>query len=62
MRGGGDSLVPKFQKGRGLTRSQFVEGGDFQRDCSFYIKNKLISEMFNVIKSLNLNWEILSKI
>ena len=32
----------------------------FQEGCSFFIKNKLKSEIFNdIIK--NLNWEILTK-
>ena len=65
--------------GGDLTGSNFLEegcwekGGDlFQGDCSFYIKNKLKSEIFNNKKSLyttmflsvitkNLNWEILTK-
>ena len=64
-----------------LTGTQFLEGvnlergGDFfQRGggCSFYVKNKLKSEIFNNKKSLqaqvffsvipkNLKWEILTK-
>ena len=60
------SLWPNIQKGEwDLARSQFQEGvwggrgggcwgkgGDcFQGDCSFYIKNKLKSEIFNNKKS-----------
>ena len=59
--GWGLSLRPKFQKkGGGLTGSQFLErvggkeGGDFFQGaggsgvgCSFYIKNKLKSQVFN---------------
>ena len=48
------SLLPNIQKEGGLTRSQFLEGdcwereGDFfQGGCSFYLKNKLKSEIFN---------------
>ena len=62
-----------------MTGSQFLEGGCwerggdfFQEGCSFYIKNKLKSQIFNDKKSLsakmffsvatkNLNWEILTK-
>ena len=50
-------LQPNFQKGGGggsLTGSQFLDGccwergGDiFLGDCSFYIRNKLKSEIFN---------------
>ena len=60
--GGELSLQQNFQKRR-VT---------FQGSCSFYIKNKLQSEIFNDKKSLetkmffsiltkNLNWEILTK-
>ena len=50
-KGGGGvlSLWPNFQKKGSLAGSQFLEGGDFfQRGggCSFYIKNKLKSEIF----------------
>ena len=77
---GGLKLLPNFQnRGGGLTGSQFLEGdcwnirGDFFReDFSFYIKNKLKSEIFDYKKGLytkmffsvitkNLNWEILTK-
>ena len=67
----------KFSKRRGLTGSQRVVAGKdrgdfFQGGCSFYIKNKLKSEIFNDKKGLltklflplitkNLNWEILTK-
>ena len=44
----------KFSKSGGLTGCQFLEGGCwekagyfFQGGCSFYIKNKLKSEIFN---------------
>ena len=57
--------------GRGLTGSQFLEGVCwerrgwlFQGSCSFYVKNKLKSEIFYDKRSLytkNLNWEILTK-
>ena len=70
-----------FKKG-GLKGSQFLEGrcwkrgGNFfelggGRDCSFYIKNKLKSEILNDKKNYkpkclsaitkNLNWQILIK-
>ena len=49
----------KFSKKEGLTGSQFLEvgcwerGGDFfQGGCSIYIKNELKSEIFNDKKSL----------
>ena len=54
--GEGLSLLPNFQKGGGsLTGSQFLEGGCWERGgvtffmegCSFYIKSKLKSEIFN---------------
>ena len=54
MRGGGIEPPTKFSKRGGLAGSQFLEwgcwegGGDlFQGACSFYIKNKLIFEIFN---------------
>ena len=69
-------LRPIFQKG-GSAGSQLFEGGCWERGgeflrCSFYIKNKLKSGIFNDKKSLsgkmffsvktkNLNWEILTK-
>ena len=52
------SLQPNFEKGGGgLTGSKFLERGllgkrglaFFLGDCSFYIKNKLKSEIFNKI-------------
>ena len=79
---GGLSLWPNFQKvGGGFHRILIFRGGllgkrrvTFFREggCSFYIKNKLKSEIFNKKKSLqtkmffsvitkNLNWEILTK-
>ena len=47
----------KFSKRRGLTGSQRVVAGKdrgdfFQGGCSFYIKNKLKSEIFNDKKGL----------
>ena len=70
---------PHFQKG-GLTGPQFLEEGYWEKGgwpysgggCSFYIKNKLKSEIFNDKESLqtkmffsvitkDLNWEILTK-
>ena len=53
--GGGLSLQPNFQKGGGgLIGPQLSEGGCwerggdfFQGGCSFHIKNKLKSEIFN---------------
>ena len=53
--GEGVSLQPNFKKmRRGLTGSQFLKGGCwerggdfFQGNCSFYINNKLKSEIFN---------------
>ena len=59
--GGGVESPTKYSKrGGGLVESQFLEGvagkeGDdfFQgKGCSFYIKNKLKSEIFNNKKSL----------
>ena len=64
---GGLNLRTNLQEGWGLgvgwrgrwTGSQFLEGGCwetgddfFQGGCSFYIKNKLKSEVFNGKKSL----------
>ena len=57
---GGLRLLPNFQKGGGgFTGSQFLEvgcwerGGDFfQVGCSFYIKDKLKSEIIIEKKSL----------
>ena len=49
----GVSLLPNFQKWGSLTGSQFLEGVagkegvNFLRGCSFNIKNKLKSEIFN---------------
>ena len=76
----GLNFQPSFQKGGGLTGSQFLEGDCWEKgsdlfqggSCSFYIKNKLKSEIFNDKKNLktkmffsvitkNLNWEILTK-
>ena len=55
----GVELPTKFSKRGGLTGFQFLEegcwekGGDFfQEGCSFYIKNKLKSVIFNGKKSL----------
>ena len=55
--GAGVAPPTKFPKKRGaggvVTGSQFLERGcweregDFQGGCSFYIKNKLKSEIFN---------------
>ena len=53
--GGGVEPLANFSKRReGVTRSQFLEGvagkerGDFfSGGCSFYIKNKLKSQIFN---------------
>ena len=77
--GKGLSFQPIFQKGAGaLTGSQFLEGVAgkeasaetfYKEGCSFYIKNKLKSQIFNNKKCLsakmflslitkNLNWEI----
>ena len=48
-----------FQEGRGLTGTQSLEGGCWEREvnffsggCSFHIKNKLKSEIFNNNKKL----------
>ena len=60
---GGKGVEPptKFSKNGGgpLTGSQVYKGGCWERggdffhgDCSFYIKNKLKSEIFNDKKSL----------
>ena len=53
------NLQPNFQKGGGLDRTStfrrgcWVRRGDFfQGGCSFHIKNKLKSEIFNDKKSL----------
>ena len=74
-----DQIFKKWEGG--FTGSWFLEGGCWERGgwlflgeggCSFYIKNKLKSEIFNKKKSLqtkmffsvitkNLNWEILTK-
>ena len=81
--GWGGGGVEPLTKGGGLTWSQFLEGdagkegvtffrGEGGRGCSFYIKNKLKSQMCNDRKSLstkiffpvttkNLNWEILMR-
>ena len=44
------SIFKKMGGGRDLTGSQFLEGRDFFQEggCSFYIKNKLKSEIFKV--------------
>ena len=44
------SIFKKRGGGRDLTGSQFLEGRDFFQEggCSFYIKNKLKSEIFKV--------------
>ena len=55
------NLQPNYQKGRGLTGPQLLEGGCwerggvdfFQGDCNFHIKNKLKSEIFNDKKCLS---------
>ena len=57
----GVELLPIFQKGGGLTGSQFNRGGCWERgldlfgrgDCSFYIKNKVKCQMFNSKKNLS---------
>ena len=68
------SLLRYVDSVGGLTGSQFLEGGDFFEGgggCSFYIKNKLKSQIFNNKKvqstkmffsftTKNLNWEILT--
>ena len=71
-------LLPNLQKwARGLTGSQFLEGGFWEwlfseRGFNFYLKNKLNTEIFNNEKSLqtkmffavttkNLNCDILTK-
>ena len=73
-------LLPYFQKG-GLTVSQFLEGGCWKsgvtfsaggRCCSFYMKDKVKSELLKDKKGIykqkclsaitkNLNWQILTK-
>ena len=55
-----------------MTVSQFLEdgaggcwerGGDLFRlgGCSFYLKNKVTSEMFFHVITKNLNWKVLTK-
>ena len=53
---GGLNLLPKYFKKGGVTGSEFLEGGFWKRRvtffsmgeaCSFYIKNKLKSEILN---------------
>ena len=56
---GGAEPPTKFSKRGGLTGSQFLKGSCWERGvtffiggCSFYMKNKLESEIFNNKKSL----------
>ena len=57
-RGGGGEHSTKFSKGRGLTVPQISEsqrvvaGKKKNKGCSFYIKNKLKSEILNDKKGL----------
>ena len=55
-------------KKRGLRVSQFLDGGYWEREgdlfnggFSFYIKNKLKSEMFFFVITKNWNWEIVTE-
>ena len=55
--GKGVNFQPNYQKGGALTRPEFLEGlagkearDFFQGGCSFYVKNKLKSEIFNYKK------------
>ena len=73
-KGGGLSLQTIFQKGWGYDRISIFRGSCWERGgCSFYIKNKLKSEICNNRKFLhvlkcffsvitkNLNWKISTK-